>query len=104
MPYKKGDLVLSSDGDITTTSVILSEKYNVNMTGENDFYYSYCLETGLYGILYSTEIASLVAENFMPEWEIYDSIFQTDWSFYDYLFEAFSFYPSFFSSGSLDPD
>jgi len=102
--YKKGDLVLTSNGEATTTCIILSERYNIGVLDNNDFYYSYCLETGLYGMLYTSEIFSRVAEEFMPDWETHDSLFQLDLSFYDYLFDAFSYFPSIFPSGSFDED
>jgi hypothetical protein len=102
--YEKGDLVLVSDSNHSTTCIILTEMYNVTSTTEYNFYYTYCIETDRYGMVYDTEIIGLVSKKFAPNFEFHSEIFDTDWSFYDYLFEAFSYFPSFFPSGSLDDD
>lgn len=95
MNYEKGDLVLTSDENQSSTRIILTEMYSVESSTDYSFYYTYCIETGLYGIVYDTEITALVSKNFTPEFEFHSEIFETDWSFYDYLFEAFSYFPQF---------
>ena len=104
MTYKKGDLILSSADGSPWTCVIVTEMCYGNPSQENEYYYTYCLETGLYRLVYRSEIVTLLCEDFNPEFKFQDDMFDTNWSLYDYLFEAFSFYPSFFSSGSLDFD
>ena len=104
MPYKKGDLVLISDDTRSSTCIILTELFNVESTDDYNFYYTYCLETGLYGVVYESEVVTLLSEDFAPDFEFHSELFNTDFSFYDYLYEHFSYFPSFFPTGSLDED
>ena len=104
MTYKKGDLILSSDGESTTTCVILTEMYHGSPNNNSQYYYGYCLETGLYRLLYESEIVTLLCEEFAVDFNFQEDLFDINWSFYDYYYEAFSYFPSFFSSGSLDFD
>jgi hypothetical protein len=104
MNYTKGDLVLVSKDKGVSTCIVLTSLCQVADSHEYSFYYTYCLESGLYGVVYNNEIISLVSEGFAPDFKFHDEIFETDYSFYDYLFEAFSFYPSYFHSGSFGQD
>ena len=104
MNYEKGDLVLVTNDSATRTCVILTSEYSVSPFEGSEFYYTYCLETGLYGLTYGGEIISLVSKDFSTDFDLDTDMFDMDYTFYDYLFEDFSFYPSFFPSGSLDPD
>ena len=99
--YTKGDLVLVTDGNIVYTCIVLSHKYNATSVRQYSFYYTYCLETGEYGMVYDDEIMSLVSKNFAPNFECESSMFNTDYSFYDYLYEAFSYWPYMAASGSF---
>jgi hypothetical protein len=96
MNPQKGDLVLVSDGEITTTCIILTTRYNMTSSVEHDFYYSYCIDTGLFGLVYGREIISIVSENFAPNFEFESELFETDYAFYADLYERFSYYPKMF--------
>jgi len=99
MAYLKGDLVLISGADQTSTCIILTEMFQVSFDNYN-FYYTYCVETGLYGVVYETEITSLVAPNFAPDFVFESALFDTDYDWDDYLYDQFSYFPSLFPSGS----
>ncbi len=101
MNINKGDLVLVTDGERVSTCIILTVKYSVGYSEKDSFYYSYCLETGLYGIIYQTEILTVVAEDFAPDFEFHSEIFN---SAYDALYDFYAYwpYPEYFQE-SEDP-
>ena len=92
----KGDLVLVTDGKITTTCIVLTLPFNVSNDEANDFYYSYCLETGLFGLIYNREIISIVSEKFAPDFEFESELFDTNYSYYADLYDRFAYFPPFF--------
>ena len=96
MNPSKGDLVLVSDGKRTSTCIILTAPYSGISEVTCDFYYSYCLEDGLFGLVYTHEIISIVAENFAPDFEFESELFETDYAYYAELYENFAYFPSFY--------
>jgi len=82
----KGDLVLVSDGNHTTTCIILTPPFNVSSNRDNDFHYSYCLDDGLYGLIYNREIISIVAADFAPDFEFESELFDTNYSYFPPFF------------------
>jgi hypothetical protein len=92
----KGDLVLISNGIKTTTCIILTQSYRVTSEGDNSFYYSYCLEDGLYGLIYNRDIISIVATQFAPDFEFESELFNTDYSYFTDINERFSYFPQVF--------
>lgn len=96
MEIKKGDLVLVSKGDTTRTCIILTDKDIIDSHGEYEFYYTYCLETGLYGLVYIHEITSMVSHGFAPDFEFHSEIFDTNYSYYAELYERFSYFPAYY--------
>ena len=86
----KGDLVLTTDGDRVSTCIILTVKYNVGWAEEDNFYYTYCIDTGLYGIVYQSEIISVVAEDFAPDFEFQSEIFNSN---YEALYDFYAYWP-----------
>ena len=101
MTLNKGDLVLVSDGESTTTCIILTSLYSVSSVDDYNFYYSYCIETGQYGMVYDSEIVSLVSKEFAPDFHFESELFDSNWNFFDYLCEHFTYFPVF-PSGSFD--
>tara|TARA_B100000686_G_C16732277_1_gene941430 strand:- start:308 stop:655 length:348 start_codon:yes stop_codon:yes gene_type:complete len=95
--YKKGALVLVSDGVNTSTCIILTEKFAVSSEKNYNFFYSYCLETGIYGIIYENEITSLVAPDFAPDFEFSSTLFDTDYAYHEAIFESFAYFPGIWS-------
>jgi len=93
MSFNKGDLVLASNGSQSSTCIILSEKYTTTAYISYSFYYSYCLETGIYGLIYENEIIGIVAENFAPDFPFESQLFDIDYSFYEHLYENWSYFP-----------
>ena len=100
MKINKGDLVLATDGENTSTCVVLTARYSYEFEQADSFYYSYCLETGLYGILYDREILSVVSKNFAPNFEFDSQIFDTKYDFYQALCDSFSYWPYFWPSAT----
>lgn len=94
---KKGDLVLVSDGERTTTCIVLTTSFVGSSNTNNAFYYSYCLEDGIFGLIYSKEILSIVAPNFAPDFEFESDLFETDYSYYNEIYQKFAYFPSIFS-------
>ena len=104
MNYDKGDLVLVSDDDRTLTCIILTEMYETG--GNIKFYYSHCLETGQNGIIYKSEISSLVSKNFHPNFDFDSDVFEQQ-GWYELMIDAFSYWPMFWPnqfSDDTDPD
>jgi hypothetical protein len=95
MPYDKGDLVLISDGNTTSTCIVLTEMFSVS-SGDDSFYYTYCLETGMYGVVYEDEIVSLVTAAFAPDFVFHSELFDNHYQYYSHLYEEFAYFPSFF--------
>tara|TARA_Y100000034_G_scaffold105594_1_gene133037 strand:- start:115 stop:441 length:327 start_codon:yes stop_codon:yes gene_type:complete len=91
--YKKGSLVLISNGEQASTCIILTSKYEVTGVDAHNFYYTYCIETGLYGVVYENEIVSLVVADFAPDFEFHSELFETDYALHAHLYESFSYYP-----------
>ena len=104
MSYEKGDLVLISDGQRTSTCIILTEIYRVASVDDYSFYYTYCLETGTYGVVYEEEIISLVTPNFAPDFEFASELFDTHYSYYSNLYEEFSYFPQLYPFDACDDD
>ena len=94
MTISKGDLVLVSNGEVTSTCIILTEEHH--SMGQLDFFYTYCLETGMYGIIYKNEILSVVSEGFAPEFETNSTLFDENYKYYSGLYEQFSYFPDFY--------
>jgi len=93
--YDKGDLVLVSDGDLTTSCVILSDRFDPTFS-DNSFYYTYCIETGKYGIVYENEVISLVVPNFSIDVDFESQIFDNHYNYYSDLYEKYSYIPIIF--------
>lgn len=102
MEIEKGDLVLVSDSESTKTCIILTVKHRSPRS--QNFYYTFCIETGLYGITYDKQIMSLVSKNFAPDFEFDSSIFDTNYSYYSELYEIYSYYPNFYPYQSMFED
>ncbi len=96
MPYHKGDLVLISDGSSTSTCIVLTEMFSVSSSDDYSFYYTYCLETGMYGVVYEDEIVSLVTTGFAPDFVFHSELFDNHYQYYSHLYEEFAYFPSFF--------
>ncbi len=99
----KGDLVLISDGAKTSTCIILTQPFKVTGSKSDDFYYSYCLESGLFGLVYEREIISIVAPDFAPDFEFKSDLFDTNYDYYADLYERFAYFPYFYPFLN-DPD
>jgi hypothetical protein len=93
MDYSKGDLVLVSNGTQSSTCIILTEKYTTTAYISYSFYYSYCLETGIYGLIYEDEIIGIVVEGFAPDFHFESELFDLDYSFYEHLSESWAYFP-----------
>ena len=95
--YNKGDLVLTTDGTNISTCIVLTEPLTVSPEKNYHFYYTYCIETDLYGIVYAQEITALVSRGFAPDFDFHTEIFDTDYEIYAELYESFSYFPMFHS-------
>ena len=84
-----------ASGKETSTCIILTDRFTVSTQDSYNFYYSYCVETGLYGLIYESEITTLVAADFAPDFEFHSEIFNTDYELYSELYEQWAYYPSF---------
>ena len=117
MSIIKGDLVLISDGEITSTCIILTEEHH--SMAASGFFYTYCLETGMYGIVYTDEIISVVSKEFAPDFKVDSPLFDENYKYYSDLYDNFSYFADFFPhdfsfsiddefdfflSGSSEPD
>jgi hypothetical protein len=92
MKFSKGDLVLVSDEEKTLTCILLTELYTTG--GNIKFYYSHCLETGQNGIIYESEITSLVLKDFHPNFQHDSDVFDEQY-LYEVMVDAFSYWPMF---------
>jgi hypothetical protein len=104
MKVEKGDLILATNGESTTTCIVLSAKCMYEYNERDSFYYTYCLETGLYGLVYSQEILSVVSESFAPDFEFDSQIFDTNYDFYETLLDTYSYWPYFWGDPFEDID
>jgi len=102
--YLKGDLVLVSKEEVTTTCIILTSRFQITTNTKQSFYYSYCIDDGLFGLVYEKEIIALVAKSFAPDFEFHSELFETDYSYYADLYEQFAYFPSFWVSDDEDDD
>ena len=92
MQFDKGDLVLISNGKQTSTCIILTDRYAVTSVLASSFYYSYCVETGLYGIVYDYDVVTVLQKNFAPDFPIDGGLFDLDAA----LYEEYFYYPFFY--------
>ncbi len=90
MRPKKGDLVLISDGSRNSTCIILTDTYQTQAF--DDFYYSYCIENGQYGIIYDSEIIAILQTEFAPEFPSNSTLFDLDSAWFEDCF----YFPSVF--------
>ena len=88
--------MLISNDKQTSTCIILTSKYDAADVITENFYYTYCVETSLYGVVYENEIISLVAADFAHDFEFLSELFETDYALDTHLYESFSYYPSMF--------
>jgi hypothetical protein len=99
----KGDLVLLSNEGSAKTCIILSSKYIFG--SERVFYYTYCLETGEYGIVYETEIECIVAKEFDPDFKFDSELFDEENCWYDILISEYGYWwPRYWQSSGLSED
>ena len=94
MVIEKGDLVLISDGQITSTCIILTDEHH--SMAPFGFYYTYCIESGMYGIVYANEILSVVSKGFAPDFEVNSTLFDENYKYYSSLYDNFSYFPDFY--------
>ena len=104
MRVEKGDLILAASGGVTSTCIVLTVKYTYEFKDRESFYYTYCLETGLYGVVYTHEIISVVSKGFAPDFKFDSQIFDTNYDFYESLYDNFSYWPYFWSAKIEDED
>lgn len=102
MLIEKGDLILVSEQDSTKTCIVLTIKEASPRS--RSFYYTYCLESGLYGITYDSDILSIVSKGFAPDFEFDSSIFDTNYNYYSELYQIYSYYPNFYPYEDLLED
>lgn len=93
--------MLITDGEVTSTCIILTAEHH--SMAQLDFFYTYCLETGMYGIVYKSEILSVVSKNFAPDFEVKSTLFDENYKYYSDLYEQFSYFPDFFPYGFTFP-
>tara|TARA_B100000424_G_scaffold258561_1_gene240558 strand:+ start:22 stop:339 length:318 start_codon:yes stop_codon:yes gene_type:complete len=101
---EKGDLVLISDGTTTSTCIILTDEFVICSNKNRGFYYSVCLESGVYGIVYNNEITSVACKGFAPDYEFKSELFETDYSYYAEMYRHFAYFPSFWEEDSSDDE
>jgi len=94
MKPSKGDLIFVSAGETTSTCIILTQVYIISTNPGRSFYYTICIETGLYGVVYDHEITSIICESFAPNFEFESELFETDYSHYSELYESFAYFPT----------
>ena len=104
MKPSRGDLIFVSDGEVTSTCIVLTEEFNISADSDRSFYYTICIETGLYGIVYDHEITSIVCESFAPNFEFRSDLFETDYSHYSELYESFAYFPTFWHPLEISDD
>tara|TARA_R110000851_G_scaffold21909_4_gene65291 strand:+ start:6369 stop:6671 length:303 start_codon:yes stop_codon:yes gene_type:complete len=98
MNLNKGDLVLVKSLDDTNMTCII-----VAVFIDNKYYYCYCVEDGLYNLIYKNEIQCRLAEDFAPDFPESD-LFDIDYSFYAACFDAYSYFPSYMSEDDDDTE
>jgi hypothetical protein len=98
----KGDLVLVKGLKNTYTCVILSENYS--MGSGSRFYYSYCIETDVYGVIYNNEIISVVTKGFNFDHEFNSELFDDEYTWYEMMMETHSYWPYFYAPTEDDDD
>ena len=79
-----------SDGRFTSTCIILSNLFEGSF--DDKFFYTLCIETGAYGIVFAREIVCVVSESFAPDFHYESEIF----NHYDYcndFYEKYSYTP-----------
>ena len=104
MKVNKGDLVIVSNGQKTSTCVVLSAVFTVSFPDVKNYYYSLCIETGIYGVIYDNEVISVVCEDFAPEIDFANELFETDYSYYADVYDSFSYFPAIWGMCPHDPD
>ncbi len=99
--YTKGDLVLISDEKRVFTCILLTCRY---VTGAGTkFYFSHCIESGTNGIIYESEIISLISKNFDPDFKYESDIFDQHF-WYEMMMDNFTYWPSFWPYSHDDDD
>lgn len=102
MKISKGDLVLIKGIVQTYSCIVLSDKYS--MGSGNTFYYSYCIETGIYGVIYSSEIISIAAKDFDPEHKFSSELFNDEYNWYQVMMEQSFYWPYVFTPDDSEED
>ena len=104
MTVSKGDLVLVSNVDSkTVTCVILTEKYIFGT--DRGFYYTFCIETGQYGLVYENEISCVVAKDFHHDFEFDTDSFDEEYYWYEILMNEYgSFWPRYWVPNDQDSE
>ena len=93
MEIDKGDLVLISNGEKHSTCIVLTDTYAIGSELGHNFYYSYCVETGLYGILYESDILTVLQKDFAPDFPMDSDLFNVKMPWFEEYFYFPSFYP-----------
>jgi hypothetical protein len=104
MKVAKGDLVFITDGERTSTCIVLTSEFVICSKKNRGFYYTVCLETGVYGIVYNNEITSIVCKGFAPDYEFKSELFETDYSYYAEMYKHFAYFPMMWEDDSSEDD
>lgn len=98
MSYQKGDLVLIKNLDNNNMTCIV-----VGCFSGSDYLYCYCIETGLYRLVYHKDVVCVLCYNFDPKFPE-DGMFDLDYSFYSACYEAYQYWPSYISDDDDDDE
>ena len=102
MKYNKGDLILVSTVDNQKKTCIVVSSFN-----RSCYLYVYCLETGMYQLIYDREIDFVIHERFDPDFPNDPDHYNVDYSFYElslYDFGHIPFWPNPFENADDDDD
>ena len=104
MDLSKGDLVLVSNGEQTSTCIVLTERFLISVPAGQGFYYTYCIESGLYGLVYDSEVVTIVSKDFAPDFELSSELFDSHFVYSSDLYEKFSYTPLTLPDDDSDED
>ena len=89
MKFNKGDLIATTTLDNVRQTAIVVATYS-----GGQFAYCYCIDSGLYRLVYLKELEFIITEDFDPNFPS-DNFFDLDSFFYSTLVDSFSYTPFF---------
>jgi hypothetical protein len=89
MKFNRGDLIAIKTLDNKRITAIIVSEFN------GKFLYCYCIDSGIYRLVYDREVEFTIKEEFAPDFVKGLDYFDIDYSFYDACTNTFTYTPFF---------